>query len=197
VAKYVGKEFREFVPPNVRRWGCFGFTGVPVSRIEKTISVDNLITFDQETDGICYGLRFLLCDGSQITVNYRHDNRPGDPLKMVKLTPFVEKEIVSLVAAGKLVTLGEYRTCSVREIKFTDKKTEQEVSKNIIEHGFEFGSGTTSSQVSVSEFLPDGADTKSVKPPADKGDICILVVSKVSQQYGYSAESIRPIKSLA
>jgi len=123
----------------------------------------------------------------------RSDADPFFPrLKIMELKPFAQKEIMSAIAAGKVVAVGEYRGFAIRMQKVGNKKTFQYEEKKLIEHTVEFGTNS----VKIAEWLPEGADEKTLKAPASKGDLVFCVITEISRQYGYKTESIKPVSAL-
>jgi len=190
VAKYLSKHDPD-LPRGMRRWACHGFKGVKAADVEIVKRVDTVPQVDTWEPALWDGTRWTFVDVAIITVLTRSD--AVDPLKLknMEIKPFAQKEILSLIAAGKTVAVGEYRGCVVRSVDVTDKKTMQTTKRLVVEHTVEFGP----SSVKIGEWLPIGASEK-VTPPADKGQPVLCVVLEISRQYGYKVESIKPLSAL-
>ena len=91
------------------------------------------------------------------------------------------KQIVEAVQNGTCLVVVEYRAFKLETIKFRDKKTGAMVEKMTIKHSVEAGD----TQMSLVEWLPDGADTKALQPLYKKGEKCVLVVKSLEQDMGF------------
>jgi len=191
VAKYVAKRV-DGLPSGARRWACHGFKGVRAVDVTVSKCVDTLPQDDIHSAQLWDGWLWRLGDNSTITVLTRHDADPENlQLKTMELKPFAQKEILSLIAQGKCIAVGEYRSCQVRSQKVANKTTHQFEDRLIVEHTVEFGANA----VKIAEWLPQGA-SKDVKPPAAKGELVMCVVTEISRQYGYKVESLRPVSAI-
>lgn len=191
VAKYIGKVGRWRMPKRVQLWACVGFTGVKSRNIrfhEKSLTVpieDNRPPFTSvirwQLDGVIIAERILRPDW------------PGDEAEVhtMKLTKENVQHIGVLLSEGVILGVGEYRTCTTRELKFKDEKSDKEVVRKIVEHGLEFGN----EQITVSEWLPDGANLADVKPPVQKGEPVVVQIQSFSPKYGITAKSIKSVAS--
>jgi len=192
LAKYVAKPNAQ-MPRGARKWACHGFKGIRAA----DVVVTNKVAFDTLPDthavGLWDGWEWRCPDNQTITVLTRADADPFFPrLKVMDLKPFAVKEILAAIAQGKVVAVGEYRGFQVRTQKVANKTTYQFEERAIVEHTVEFGA----SSVKISEWLPTGADAKSVKAPANKGELVFCVITEISRQYGYKTESIKPVSAL-
>jgi len=190
VGKYLNKR-AERLPPGTRRWSCVGFGGCSVSnlRIKKSVRWLVPVSYREELyDAITYHLP----DNGGFSVRLRKSGDYAPTVHHMEIKPVAAKEIVASCVAGRLTAVGEYRGTAVRSQKFEDFKTKQMVEKHIVEHSIEFGGMA----VSCAEWLPTGADPKAIRPPANKGDIVLVTVSKASKQYGYTVDSIKPLTQL-
>lgn len=193
IAKYVGKQRLTWpIPKGVRLWGVCGFTGCKVNRIEfkeKTLTViPNIEEFPTR------GKRTWKIAGQQVAAQCIHprrfeesDYRDYD----MNITKENILHIGQLLAGGKILAVGEYRTMTARELQFTDKDTQQKKTRKLVEHGIEVGD----KQLSVTEWLPDDANLSAVKRPCEKGEPVVVEVSGFSRQWGITAESVKSLAS--
>jgi len=102
------------------------------------------------------------------------------------------QHIGQLLAGGKILAVGEYRTMKTRELKFTDEGSSQQKIRKIVEHGIEVGD----QQITVVEWLADDANLEAVKPPVPKGEAVVVEVGSFSKKYGITATSIKSLASM-
>jgi len=185
VAKYLFKSQAKF---KGRRWGCVGFEGVPISRVRVKETLTD-VTKKETVPEVRPDVLGIALDNLTILLRHKTWSHRANVIKMIKLTKTTESEILTAVAGGKLVSLGEYRSTKVKKMQVEDfKHPGTKVTKVAVTHSIEFGGES----IECTEWLPDGADENSVKPPADKGDLVIVVVTKATR-WGYSTESIKPV----
>lgn len=194
LAKYVGKHRPVWpMPKRARLWGCHGFKGVKTNDIkfsEKTLTI--------VSDCLEYPYRRFCTWESEGVILHRTrrgtQDIPGAEYR--DYTMNVTKENVlhigQLLASGKILAVGEYRTMKTRELRFTDETTKQTKLRKIVEHGIEVGD----LQLTVTEWLPDDADISNVKRPAEKGEPVCVEVSQFSKKYGITAASIKSLASM-
>lgn len=190
IAKYLHKRLG-VTGLGVRRWACHGFRGTQSRHVKKTDVLTPIIP-DTYHSTVRDEIRWTLGVNFTISVKLREPVNSTPVVQMIELKPTAQKQILSDILNGKLVAVGEYRGFGVRTIKFEDEKSRQQVEKIIVEHSIEFGGIS----VKCGEWLAPGAKAADVKAPAQKGDIVVCVVTKASQQYGYSCESIKPLATL-
>lgn len=92
-----------------------------------------------------------------------------------------QDELIKRVLAGEPLIVVEYRSFKIDAIRYRDKQTQQTVARNIVKHGIEMGDA----QVSVTEWLPDGTDLKTVNPAFAKGEKCVLKLRGMEPQQGF------------
>lgn len=197
ISKYLGKmRPRWRMPRGMRLWAAFGFRGVRTNRIrfhEKTLTVvSGAITEDELTKG----KRFLL---EGVTLWQRRPRFPiaGAPESYndMNITKENAQHLTALLARGSILAVGEYRTCTAREMRFTDEDSGKEKVRKLVEHGIELGDETKSEQVTCTEWLADTADINSVKPPHAKGTPVVVEIDAMSKKYGITVRSIRGLDS--
>lgn len=93
----------------------------------------------------------------------------------------LQSEFIKSALEGKPVVLVEYRSFKVEHISYRDKKTGNAVSRDIVKHAVEMGD----SQVSVSEWVPEGVKPESIKPPFNKGQRVVLELRGMERQQGF------------
>jgi len=190
VAKYIRKRLN--LPPGRRRWACVGFDGVPASRLKCATKVLQVVAIEPRSYWY-HGKEWSLPDNRTLIVRTEGEPPPTEPrfIKM-EIKPNAGKHVLEQLAKGKFVAVGEYRGTSTREQRVTDYKTNQSVSKVIVEHTIEFGTKA----ITASEWLPPGATAESVKAPANKGDAVMVEYTGISKKYGMDVVSIKPLGGL-
>jgi len=193
-AKYVGKQRMIWpIPARVKRWGTCGYKGVKTNSIEFS---ERSLTIIPSTIDYPYRRKrtWLFADTELATQRFQGHDWPES--ETVSYTMKVTQEnllhVASLLAKGNILALGEYRTCQVRELKFTDKDSKAQKVRKIVEHGIEVGDA----QITVSTWLPDDADITKYQKPAEKGDPVVVEVEGFNKQYGITAKSIRTLSSM-
>jgi len=178
VAKYLGKGFTGD-KVGIRRWACVGFSGTQVrnTRIRKEIEVNTVAP----CDGVLDAIQWLIpgCEPFTIQLRAAPENQ-SVPLviKKMEFKPNQAKEVLSDLAQGAVVFVGEYRGFTVRSLKLDDKKNSGvKVERHIVAHNVEVN-GTARQ---VEEWLPVGSDPKAVKPAATKGDLVKVLVTQAKQ----------------
>lgn len=197
IAKYVGKlKPRWKMPKGMRLWAAFGFQGCRTNAIrfsEKTLTVvPDTVTYPYRGDVI------WALDGETIFARRNGPSRiPG--ADYCDITMNITKEnaahLVSLLAAGNMLVVGEYRTMSAREMRFTDEDSGKEKVRKLVEHGIEIGDEKKTEQITVTEWLPDTADIANVKASVAKGEPVVIEIDAFSRKYGVTARSIRSLAS--
>lgn len=194
IAKYLGKPGRFPIPRGVRLWACIGYTGCRMSDVkchvtELTVTVKDLYSR-------LISVKRWTLDGVTIAEKILRPDWTGDEseVQIMNITKENLAHIAQCIAAGSILAVAEYRTCSARKLEFAeeDKKgnlTGKQVVRKIVEHGVEIGN----EQVTVTEWLPDDADIEKVKAPADKGEAVLVEVGQFSKRYGITAKSIRSL----
>jgi len=195
LAKYISKRTRWPIPKNVKVWGTVGFKGVRMCDVFCTIQSLTVPTFNVRP---LLTTHKIWCFDGQPIVEY--NIRPNDaPDQRIEYKMNITKDnmlgVAQLLATGAILAIAEYRTCETREMTFNEenKKTGQptgkKITRKLVEHGVEVGS----KQITVTQWLPDDADLKAVKSPANKGEPVVIEIEGFSKQWGITASSIKPI----
>jgi len=92
-----------------------------------------------------------------------------------------KETFIKLALAGKPLVLVEYRSFTEEVIRYRDKKTGSAVEKPIIKHAVEMAS----SQVQVTEWLPDGYKPGAMVPPFKKGEMVVLEIEGMNEEKGF------------
>jgi len=100
---------------------------------------------------------------------------------MIELTKPQKDDLARLLTSGVFGSVGEYRGCVVRSFAVADKlKPGVKINRVVVEHNVEFGG----SPLVVGEWLPEGADEKAVKAPANRGDVVFATIAGLKWEKG-------------
>jgi len=201
-AKYVGK--RRHWPEELkgsRQWSVFGGKHFPIPpcRVRDVRITRNVLTVIPEScEPVLYGWsewRWGPGINDALRVRLRPDARPGDPIKMRELTKEQQQRVASLVAAGDIVGVGEYRVGTVETKKMQSyangRPTGVMVDRVIVTHKIDFGASYERRE--FDELLPAGATPETVQFPAKSGDIVACCVEKMREFNGGTNYSGRVI----
>jgi len=182
VLKYVIKFHRQKQASRRRLWACNGFKGVPVSTVR---IFDSLLDYCYSRIGYKevskYSLDYIWKNGLNDWLSATHYGEPTTTKdkKMNTFSPAQEKKIISLAASGNRIAVAEYRGTKIREArKYIDGRASLSEKSYYAAHLFE----ANASPLLVEALLPDSfkPEVDKVKEPASKGQMCVLVINKVS-----------------
>jgi len=92
-----------------------------------------------------------------------------------------QQELVSEILKGRPLVLVEYRSFKEDVIRYRDKKTGNAIEQSILKHSVEMGS----SQVLVSEWLPQDHKKGTASSPYRKGEIVAFEIEGMESQQGF------------
>jgi len=187
VAKYIRKRLQ--LPKGMRRWACVGFKGVTSSQVEITQKILHIIP-NSCKDRLYGGIVWNIEGNGELFVALRSDYSLL-PTYTMDIKATAQKLIVENSIKG-FVAVGEYRGFAVKKVSVTDFKSNAKSQKCVVEHSVEING----SALKCAEWLPDGSDESSVKPPAAKGDSVLISIDSLSKKFGAGVLSIRPLASL-
>jgi len=195
VAKYLGKPGRFPIPRGVRLWACIGYTGVRINDIRcrvKTLTVPVIDLYP-----CMVSVKRWTLDGQILHETLLRPDWNGDEseIQTMNITKENVQHIATLIASGAILCVAEYRLCATRELVFDEQKkgvpTGRKITRKIVEHSVETGNPTE--QITVSEWMSDDCDLKTVKAPAAKGEPVLIEIAQFSKQFGITAKSIRSL----
>lgn len=91
-----------------------------------------------------------------------------------------EAALLDRVRKGEVIMVGEWRQCNVEAVKMRDPKTGTIRQAVVLRHGLE----TVKEQFSLSEWMPDGTDPKSVVVPYVKGQRVLVLLTSLARERG-------------
>jgi len=192
-AKYVGK--RRHWPVELkgsRQWSVFGekYFPIPPCQVRDVRITRKVLTVIQEScDEQLYGWSVwswgpLITDS--LRVKLRPDALSDSPTKMRELTKEQQAKVASLVAAGDIVGVGEYRVGTVETKKMESytggRPTGVKVDRVIVTHKIDFGAAYERRE--FDELMPAGTLAESVTFPAKSGDLVACCVDKIREFNG-------------
>ena len=180
LAKYVGK--RHGWPDELkgsRQWSVFGakhFPNTPVRVRDVRITTKELTVVKESSRPFSGWSQWSIPNYNlTIRVAIRRDALPTDHVIMRELSPEQAKKVLSLVAAGDVVGVGEYRYCGVETKKYKDfKDSSKTIEAVVVTHKVDFGA--TFERREFDERMPEGTTEKAVTPPAKSGELVAVCV---------------------
>lgn len=194
-ARYVGRWCKFPLAKGTRSWGVVGANRVRCVDVVKREKVLPLVAYEPQP---LFDTLFWRCREYRVTITFLN-RYPCDlqPVvyKMNELKPAAAKVVLAELLKGGSHAVGEYRMSDVRTLEYADKKNPgaPKIRRVIVSHTVECGNEA----VTVKEWLPSGADEKSVKAPANRGDVVLVRIDSQASQFGRDREINGSITSLA
>jgi len=181
VAKYLGKYVNRRA--KIRLWACVGFKGATVSsvRISNRVVASDLGAYG----GFCDSMRWKFADVLTVE-NFRRapvDTLARRIIREMELKKTQVTEILTDVANGHVIFVGEYRGHQVRSFEVADKRTGAKQRRCVVDHNVE----VTGLPRVVTEWLPPGSDASAARPAANKGDVVKVLVETMTKFSGQTS----------
>jgi hypothetical protein len=140
-------------------------------------------------------LVWRLADTVVFSRRLRPQTDQPDVIRNMEIKPVQAKDVLSKLAGGEIVAVGEFRGVQVRTQKMEDAKTKQFVDRVLIESSVELGGMSRT----VTEWTNPGTKESDVKlPTLNRGDVVLVLIETIKWYKGSKAISgmVRPLPSL-
>lgn len=183
LAKYVGKRLNWPVElKGARQWSVFGekYFPHPVCKVRDVRITTKHLTVIPESLRPFHDFVEWRFSSYNLTCRQtmRQDGQNGGIPYMRELNPEQTKKLLSLIATGDIVGLGEYRFCGVESKEMAQwkdgKATGNKESRVIVTHKVDFG--VSCERREFDEVLPPGAQANTVTPPAKSGEMVAVCI---------------------
>jgi len=193
--KYIGKKSWRFpLPRGCRSWGAVGVD--PVRAVDVLVKKREIHLVRNRFEGLFdwWAVR-LSCGTESIPIRLRAEGGPpsSENMKLLKLKPHQEKEVLLRQGRGEVGCFGEYRSCDVQVREIADKlNPANRIKRVLVEHTVECGGKS----LLVQEWLPPGTSESLVKAPAECGDMVYAKLDRMDSKFGSQKVGVGTVFSL-